>query len=33
MPRLIAGFVVEPVRLLSAIASRLARWAESEAAL
>ena len=32
MPRLIAGFVLQPVRLLSAIASRLARWAESEAA-
>lgn len=33
MPRLITGFVLEPVRFLSAIASRLARWAESEAAL
>lgn len=33
MPRLIAGFVLEPVRFLSAIASRLARRAESEAAL
>ena len=33
MPRLIAGFVVEPIRFLSAMALRLARNAESEAAL
>jgi hypothetical protein len=33
MPRLIAGFVLEPVRFLSDLASRLARRAESEAAL
>jgi hypothetical protein len=33
MPRLVAGFVVRPVVLLSAFTSRLARTIESEAAL
>ncbi|MGD0858898.1 MAG: hypothetical protein ABR912_06235 [Terracidiphilus sp.] len=33
MPRLIAGFVVAPAVLLSALGARLARGAESEAAL
>jgi hypothetical protein len=33
MPRLIAGFVLAPVVLLSAIAARLGSAAESEAAL
>ncbi|MGD0097433.1 MAG: hypothetical protein ABSB60_13120 [Terracidiphilus sp.] len=33
MPRLVAGFVVRPVVLLSALTSRLARTIESEAAL
>ena len=33
MPRLIAGFVVAPISLMTALAGRIARAAESEAAL
>jgi hypothetical protein len=33
MPQLIAGFVLEPVRFLSDLASRPSRRAESEAVL